>query len=657
MSSIGVLRGAPGTGYASDGSGLYYALAMGPVPGQDSAIIIFLLNPTYAIQFTYSLSGPPKLWGGKPIEDPNPHTMLTLTAPAPAGVDGTLSLYTSNDNGIESLIFGWCIASGSTVTDAGMEFDVITAGALALGPDGLTDGESFIYSGGSKINLDFSWVDLSGEDYSSATLAANERTASDDNVVLVSSLWSYADLSNTNFTGNTITNATFDNAVLNGTTFNGATLVNATFNGASGASPDFSGATLAAVSFANTLITTPVFDNQTVFSSQQGDADFSNATWSDTVFSGCDLRGIHFNNSNLTGAKFNNAFLDGAVFDGATLGNADFTGASLLGTLFTNTDVTQATFSSSAQFSTDPKNRTSFAGSKIPGAGFNQFNWAYLDLSGATFDSKPATIANLNAQWAILAGMDFSKTTFTATDPVNAPTTFANAVLAQSDFSGADLENAVFSSANGEANSDPTRSYTLAAVFTGANLRDAQFDSALLAGVDFSYALLWGSVTFASATLLDTIFANAYLPGAQFTGLKGGQCGGLVFTGACLINASFESTTLQDGSEATPVLFDGAFLQGADFGGSTLSAVNFTGAVLSTEPGKVAVVFSAPPPGTKPGLFPLSYAATTIDPSQTNSGTFCVDGGNGPCSAARLAPPSPMPTTWTQESIVLTVDG
>ena len=631
-----VMAAGPGNGLASDGSGLPSALIA--AGAGVSGVTWWPANPdNYPLaSFNYALTVSV--------------FSVTLPTPPPSGCencgDAALSIFSfSEGGGAQGLFLGWNTLS--QYTDVGMQIMLNTPGMVVASPALLAE---LMALGGNPF--DFSWVDLSGEDYSSVILSQDyEGNAWWPQPI--SSDWSYANLTKTSFAENSLSNATFDNAVLDGTDFSNASLVNATFNGATGAGTGFEGTILAGVSFAGTLMTAPLLNQGTMFTGPLGVVDFSNCGnfVQGVDFSNCNLQGIHFDNANLTGAKFIGAQLQGASFDGATLTNADFTGASLQGTQFTNTDVTQVTFSSSPLFSTDATDRTSFSGSKIPGA-FNGYNWSYLDLSGTSYDSKPATIDNMNAQSANLSGMDFSNVAFTADDP-SSPPTFAGAILAQTSFAYADLEGAVFSSANGEGGGDPdpNNPFTLAAAFTGANLRDAQFDSALMSGVDFSYALLWGSVTFAEATLTDAVFSNAFAPSVQFTGLKDDQLGGAVFTGACLVNASFENTTLQSGAKSSQVFLDSAFLQGADFSGATFSAVNLSGAVIADDAGDIKTAFTTTPPGTPP-FAPLSYKATTLTPSQTTSGTFCVDGSDGPCSAAQLAPPNPMPDVWTQPASI-----
>ncbi len=625
---------------------------------------------------------------------------LILNAPVPvlsggtAYQGGTLSVYqgtVQDGNGVPFL--GWVPVPflGYGYQNLGFSVKAIGSGAFGLAYGIWTDSpvSPYWYNMQTPVGpLDFDGVDLSGEDYSSVKLmsfpAGTPGTlpplADEDMfLVVVSSTWAYADLSNTNFSGNTIGNAAFDHAVLNGTDFRGTTLLNTTFNGATGASPDFSGATLGSVSFAGTTIATPVFDIHTSFHAFSRGSGFNGPFYSDTDFSGAvlpncdfsnlDLSKIHFSNGDFTGAKFNGAMLQGAAFDGAiltnadfsgaqlqgatfngaTLTNTDFSGAQLQGTQFTNADVTQTIFSTNPQFST-AGDRTSFGGSKIP-LPFNGNNWTFLDLSGASFPVKPATITNLNAQSARLCGLDFSHITFLATDAVNNPTNFANSVLAQADFSNANLNSARFSSANAEPDSMPSTPYNTSARFSGANLEDARFDGAFLAGVDFSYALLWGGqATLAGATLTDASFANAFLASAKFDELEGAQCGGVDFTGACLVNACFNGTTLREGVRGKQVIFAGACLQGVDFTDATFSAVSLNGAYLAIQSGSIMPVFATNPPGVAP-IFGINYPATKLEISQTTSGTICVDGSPGTCSTATLATPNPMPTQWTRPAL------
>lgn len=593
-------------------------------PGATSPAVLFLpysewaavnfdptLSPAITFNYTYN---------------PASNALTLGTAPLSGYQGGTFGVFRLDFSIAGGVYLYDCLSwsGGSSVLapyqiPLGLLVTVVTPGGMFLDEISGDANPYFQYcisQGTQSVLLDFNGVDLSGENFSMAMLSTAGLPQS--------STWMYADLSNTVFGPNTIQSAVFDHAVMNGTNFRGAFLYQVTFNGSTGTGPDFTGA---------------------ICSGSPGKADFSNASFPEADFSNAILQGAHFNNGNFTNAKFNGARLQGAIFNGAILGAADFTGAHLQGTQFTNTDVTQAIFTN-AQFSTDPSNLTSFAGSKIA-AGFAGNNWTLLDLSSAFFDPKPASITNLNAQSARLCGVDFSGIAFLASEENGNPANFSGAFLANADFSNTWLNSAVFTSAHCEG--ETGNAFPTSTIFAGANLEDAMFNGAFLSGADFSYALLWGGqATLNQATLVDTNFSNAYLASAQFTGLMDAQCGGVSFTGACLVNADFTGTTLQNGAKSGAVMFDGAFLQGAIFTQATFSAVNLGGAVLATQSGSIAVAFLTRPPGSVPGVFPINYSATTIEPSQTTSGTTCVNGNMGPCNAGALAPPSSMPGTWTQ---------
>jgi len=572
-----------------------------------------------------------------------PTTILSLSAnptPTPAS---QLAFWTVAGVPNFSTQLGWLDPSGlgkSGVTSAPIGVTVTTPGSSQLL---FNSDANFVVLYQHENNrqvplLDFQYLDLSGEDWTQALFGG--YTLPGGGIGSPPSIWSYADLSNASFRQNSVANATFDYAILNETDFTYGYLSHSTFKGATARILYFQGTSLDAVSFEGAQIFNAQFDPSTTYSN----VDFTNASLTYAYFKDCVLDGLSFDHTDLTGATFTGASLKGTSFNGATLTNALFDQTNLEGTLLTNTDVTTIDFTG-ATFSTDPANPTSFAGSVI---GLNLKNdWKYLDLSNASLASEfKGTVTNLDAQFANLSGMKLSGVTFKAKDPENAPTNFANTTLAGTNFSGADLTSANFTSANCEP--DPANGFPTSAVFTGANLNDVQFDEALLSGVDFSFALLWGgSASLDGATITDTVFANAFLVAADFSGIKDSQCGGVVFTGACLANAIFKNTTLEEGALGTPVLFDGAFLGGADFTGAAFDAVSLDRAVLADTSGTITPVFKTKSGGNEPG-FPIDYTATLLTPSQTTSGTICVNDSTGPCSGPGLAPPSPMPTKWTQ---------
>lgn len=175
------------------------------------------------------------------------------------------------------------------------------------------------------------------------------------------------------------------------------------------------------------------------------DADFSGALLTSSVFSGCDL----------TSAKFVGAEISKGNFTEGTLNRADFTGASLTqakfgkagpmdGTRFDNTDATSCFMLLGAppNFSTDPKNLTSFRGAKLKIFPAFVHRWACLDLTGATFvdledfrmksPTDPPMLVQLQAQHAVLTGLDLSKVNLDGCD-------LTGATLTSAKFNGAHL--------------------------------------------------------------------------------------------------------------------------------------------------------------------------------------------------------------------------
>ena len=116
----------------------------------------------------------------------------------------------------------------------------------------------------------------------------------------------------------------------------------------------------------------------------------------------------------------------------------------------------------------------------------------------------------------------------------------AEAKAAQADFSGALMEDAVF---------------------TGATLRHCRFDAAILEGANFAGADLWG----------------ATLDGAE---LRDAKLNGAILHEATLIGADLTGADLRD-TELSKASLAGAILHSADLRGCNLSRANLTGADLA----------------------------------------------------------------------------
>lgn len=150
----------------------------------------------------------------------------------------------------------------------------------------------------------------------------------------------------------------------------------------------------------------------------------SSAQLSSAILAGANLTGVNLSTSNLTNANLTGAILDGANLSGADLSGADLTGASLINTIFDGAimhhtkfircDLTSASFSYPPDFTRAENDRTTFLQATVPYKLLGS-NWSYLDLSDAKITGIPESIANLNADYALLPdGLDLSKKTFEA---------------------------------------------------------------------------------------------------------------------------------------------------------------------------------------------------------------------------------------------------
>ncbi len=230
------------------------------------------------------------------------------------------------------------------------------------------------------------------------------------------------------------------------------------------------------------------------------------------------------------GAKFN---FDGATFvasagDRAALAGADLSGQRMKGVRFVG-------FPANLR-------KADFRGSELQDADFDGADLAGADFGGARLAGASFRGADLAAE-GDLRGATFAGA---ATDLSRA--SFIDADISGDSFVGADLSAAVFSHALAEdTNFGGVRAPK--AVFTGAhiygngkafdsadNLRDADFDGAVLAGdvdqnggfnlthTDLAGATFDGAqcvgCNFTGSTLDDANFIGTYLPGAIFAGVQ-----------------------------------------------------------------------------------------------------------------------------------------
>lgn len=363
-----------------------------------------------------------------------------------------------------------------------------------------------------------------------------------------------------------------------------------------------------------------------------------------TITANCDLTGANLAGAHMAGLdltkvkSIRNANLSGADLTGAKLEGVDLTGAILVGTKLCNMDLTQTTFSQPIARSTDPTDRTSFAGSTLPYSVIGK-DWSYLDLTGTTLAGIPTDLTDLNAVSVLWPSASFENYVL---DGAN----FASAILDHASFSQSSLQESaqkkyvIFNDAS-----------MIGAKFLQAVLQNVSFSGTVLGGekdnlaANFSYAFIANcdftganlySVSFAAATLISqntfktaanlllTDFSNAYLPGADFSGAT---LQGATFDGAFMVQVNLSNADLspaEEGARATSLA--ATCLQAATFSNTTiLGGANMANAFFSVtgQAGKITCQYYDLD-GSLTDPFPYDYPAGQLpDSTCLNDNTVC----------------------------------
>jgi uncharacterized protein YjbI with pentapeptide repeats len=459
---------------------------------------------------------------------------------------------------------------------------------------------------GSAAGMSFAGIDLTGHDLSNANLTGCDFTQA---VSVSAGTFTNANLTNAKFGGVSLDLVKLAGANCNGADFTGATLASS----ATPASPPvLTGANLSNAHIQGTLAGANLTGANLTGATVTSTADLTGANLTGVTLSGAVLDG-NLTNANLTNAnlaqvnlatranpslKLTGANLSGADLTHALLPGANLSGTTLAGTDFTDQDLSQVTFSSPLNQSTDPAHPTVFRDCTLPYSVIG-LNWSCLDLTGTVIPGLPTSnLANLNAHGMQRPGADFSYYILDGAD-------FSNATLNQANFTEASLRNqANFSEA-----------VLVGAEFTQAVLDQASFRAAALGGVtlsqaanfsfafvsncDFTAASLFG-VIFAGATLISgnvlqagaapglqqADFSNAYLPDADFTGTS---LQGAKFDGAFMVSCTLDSADLsptEQGSISSSLA--AACLQGASFSNTKLAGANLANAAITNTRGMIS---------------------------------------------------------------------
>ncbi len=355
-------------------------------------------------------------------------------------------------------------------------------------------------------------------------------------------------------------------------------------------------------------------------------------------FNGATLKGTKFNGGKFDRARFGSANLDGADFTGANLDAVDFSRAkSMDGTILTGVTGKSCDFShcdlrkvvSTTALNLDSPDgapaRFSYAKLKYALVGPK---WTNRHLDYVVMEALPATVSGLDAQKAVLTGMDLGG--------LNASSAkFNKATLHAVGFTNAKLFGATFDEARLEGVSLPDGSAIAAADFTGTDLSGASFANANASGVSFVGALLEEGV-FTGATVRGAVFNNAYMKAVNFSAVEQKLMHGTKFSYACLIGCNFQGADL-----SVDVNLARAYLHGADFSNAKLGGANLADAGIAFESGELKVKLPDDDEKT------VAYDATTIDPAVcTSNTTRCPNGDLGPCTGGKLRTRNPFPTSW-----------
>jgi uncharacterized protein YjbI with pentapeptide repeats len=350
------------------------------------------------------------------------------------------------------------------------------------------------------------------------------------------------------------------------------------------------------------------------------------------VFSGAKLRGTDLRGSNLTKAKFSGATLEQTDFrtpDDAhptVLAGADFSGCVL--------DVDAVSFPKPV--CTDSDNPTVLRGATIDHAVLD-LDWSNLELTDATVTGIPKddqgrpVLNNLKALFAVMPKIQLQGARLRGAVFVGADLSGAN--LTDTDLSFARFDSAWLGSGGRAPN---------AANLSGAVLFEARFPNALLTGVQFIGAYLFGAeATVAGSTMPFVRFTDAYLANMDFSNVRDANMQNVDFTGACLVNCTFNGSGMQpfQGANAS---FDHACLHGADFGDSQLYGSSLHNAAVAKSTGSLPVTLTIDGRSIQ---FTVPYGPTVLPPPATSSETTCPSGATGPCSGAKLDSPN-APTQW-----------
>jgi uncharacterized protein YjbI with pentapeptide repeats len=338
------------------------------------------------------------------------------------------------------------VFSGSTLTGADFTGANITQAAFAnTVSKGLTSAQFYATANYKAKDLrgialssntfdgwDFSEQNLSENDLSSTVWHntyfddANLSSATFDRAKFTNASFPGVDLSNARLTNANLIGVDFADADLTRTNFNAAKLenvnlrtarINATnFEGVNFSNTDFSGNDLSKASFIIATLTGANLSGAVI-----QEVNFTNTTsrgftsaqlYSTASYQSRDLTGVILAGNNLTGWSFAGINLSKANFRATTLTNTNFTGAIIQEANFH--DTTSKGFTSARLYSTASYQSKDLSGIILTSNNLTGWSFAGVNLTNARF--LDAVTANTDFTGANIEGAWFSKSSLTSTD-------------------------------------------------------------------------------------------------------------------------------------------------------------------------------------------------------------------------------------------------
>jgi len=504
------------------------------------------------------------------------------------------------------------------------------------------------YLGGvCPAGADYTWVDLTDEDYSAlsmvgATFAGADLTRTDlrDGDLSGADFRGVHSVNGTKLTGTKLVGAHFSGVDLAGMDFTGCDLTGADFSGAKSAvGANFADASLNSANLVGVDLAGAKFTGTDLRGARLAAANLTDAVFLDSADRAAQLTGVDFSvAASVRGARFGTGLVS-ASFTGQNLTGVDFTGAVMKGTNFSRCDLRPAVFSPVPTFSDDANNRTNLSQAVVNFAQIGK-TWSFMNLVQTQILDCPEDLTGLDAQSSLMMGWVLSNHNL------------AQAILSNTDLSGATLTYCNLTNAR----MDGVQLQKYEPVGRSADLSGSQMENAVLTGANLTGTALtgvylWGSsATIAKATLQDTDFSHAYLTGLSIAAVNQGLCLGVSFDYACLINADLTYTVMTAAADGKAVGMNKTCLQGANLTGANLSGANLAAAAVDENPGKFPVTIQNGWPAGNTQQLTLSYQGTIGIEKATDHATTCPAGSLGPCVGSANSSPD-APTSWPVTSL------